>query len=57
MTNHVQYISIISIAYMDAGIAPPRNPSLIIMILFPEYPLLVARGRPCLTLGKENQTR
>jgi hypothetical protein len=57
MSTRVHHSLIFSMGYGPVGTAHLRNPSPIIMILFPEYPLLVARGRPCLTLGKKNQTR
>ena len=46
MTNVVQQSPIFSICYEIVGRATPRNPNPIIVLRFPEYPLLDTRGNP-----------
>ena len=57
MTNLIQQSPIFSICYEIVGRATPRNQSLIIVLRFPEYPLLGTRGNPRPTLDKEILSR
>lgn len=57
MTISVQLFPLISCAYEHIGMLSKRNPPRIIMLQFPEVPLLTTRGTRCPTLDKEFATR
>jgi len=57
MSIDVHMFPLISMAYSAVGTASTDNQSLIIMIQFPEYPLLATRVTPCPTLTKEFSVR
>jgi hypothetical protein len=57
MSIDVHIFSLISMIYSAVGIAPTHNLNRIIMLQFPECPLLDARGSFCPILYKEFTTR
>ena len=57
MSSNVYYILLFSMHYALIGIASTRSPSAIIMLRFPEVPLLATRGMRCPALYKEFMPR
>jgi hypothetical protein len=57
MSTDVHMFLLISMFYSIVGIAPMHNLNRIIMLQFPECPLLDARGSFCPILYKEFTTR
>ena len=57
MSTRVHHSFIFSMGYVLIGIAHLRNQSLIIMLRFPEVPLLATRGMRCPALYKEFMPR
>ena len=57
MSRDVHIFLLFSYSYSAVGTASKRNRFPIIMLQFPEVPLLTTRGTPCPTLDKEFATR
>jgi len=57
MSTRVHHSFMFSMGYVLIGIAHLRNQSLIIMLRFPEVPLLATRGMRCPALYKEFMPR
>jgi len=57
MTIRVQLFLLFSMDCGVVGTGPRHYPCSIIMLLFPEVPLLTTRGTRCPTLDKEFATR